>query len=85
LLQALGWLGESPEAPIVTEASTELTLAQFLQNRDPDTREAASRAVRLLPPARAANWLGLRLGEEPDPDVAETIRDELASRPIGGG
>jgi hypothetical protein len=85
LLQALGWLGESPEAPIVTEASTELTLAQFLQNRDPDTRESAARALRLLPPARAAHWLGLRLREEPDPDVAETIRDELASRPIGGG
>jgi predicted HTH domain antitoxin len=85
LLTALGWLGESPEAPVVREASTELTLAQFLQNRDPDTRESAARALRLLPPARAAHWLGLRLGEEPNPDVAETIRDELARRPNGGG
>jgi hypothetical protein len=85
LLQALGWLGESPEAPIVAEASTELTLARFLQDRDPDTREAAARALRLLPPARAAHWLGLRLGEEPDPDVAETIREELARCPEVGG
>ncbi len=84
LLQTLGWLGESPEAPTLAEASTELTLARFLQHRDPDTRESAARAMRLLPPARAAHWLGLRLVEENDPDVAETIREELATRPAGG-
>jgi predicted HTH domain antitoxin len=80
LLQALGWMAESASAPTVEDAPFELILAQFLQHRDPDTREAAARAMQLLPPERAVHWLTLRRRDEPDADVMQTIEDELEHR-----
>jgi hypothetical protein len=85
LLKALGWIGESPSAPTMESASVESILARFLQHRDPDVREYAARAMRLLPPERAGYWLRRQEPEEKDPDVVLTIKEELMRLPTTGG
>jgi hypothetical protein len=49
-----------------------------LQDEDPDMREAAACAMRLLNPPRAIRWLEHRLRNEPDAEVRRTIEEELA-------
>jgi hypothetical protein len=85
LLQALGWMGKAPSAPRIDEVSVELLLVQFLVHRDPDVREAAARAMRLLPPERAISWLRRRRLEEQDPEVIQTIEEELTQSQAAGG
>jgi hypothetical protein len=85
LLQALGWMSKAPSAPRIDEVSVELLLAQFLLHRDPDVREAAARAMRLLPPDRAAYWLRWREREEKDREVVLTIEEELTELQAAGG
>jgi hypothetical protein len=77
LLRALGWLGESHERPTLEGAQGELILAGLLQHDDPDIREAAACAMRLLRPQRAAYWLTRRVRVEPDAAVRVAIEDEL--------
>jgi hypothetical protein len=48
LLRALGWLGDSHERLTLEGAQGELILADLLQHDDPDIREAAACAMRLL-------------------------------------
>jgi hypothetical protein len=78
LLRALGWLGDSHERPTLEGAQGELILADLLQHDDPDIREAAAGAMRLLRPERAAHWLTRRRRVEPDSDVQAAIEDELS-------
>ncbi len=78
LLQALAWLGEATSANWPTSLQAELTLADYLQRDDPDLREAAARAMRLLIPTRAVLWLKYRLRDEADPDVRKALEEELA-------
>jgi predicted HTH domain antitoxin len=85
LLQALGWMGKAASAPTIEEASIELLLAKFLQDRDPDVREAAAHAMRRLPPERATYWLRRREQEETDQEVIQTIEDELTRIRTAGG
>jgi hypothetical protein len=85
LLKALGWIGESPSALIIEATAFELLLARFLQHRDPDVREGAALAMRLLPSARAAYWLRRRQLEERDKYVTPTIEDELTRHQSSGG
>jgi predicted HTH domain antitoxin len=85
LLQALGWLANGPSAQTIEEASVELLLASFLQHRDPDVREAAAHAMRLLPPEQAVYWLRRREREEQDREVVLTIEDELTHYPAASG
>lgn len=83
LLRALGWLGESHERPTLEGAQGELILADLLQHDDPDIREAAACAMRLLRPERAAHWLTRRGRVEPDAAVRAAIEDELGRYHIG--
>lgn len=78
LLDALGWLGESGRLPRLEGAEAELMLADRLQHDDPDMREAAACAMRLIRPERAVPWLEHRLRVETDPEVRRTIEEELA-------
>ncbi len=84
LLKALAWIGESSSAPTIEAASVELILARFLQDRDPDLREDAARAMRLLPPERTTYWLRRRQLEEKVSDVAQTIEEELTHLQAAG-
>ena len=77
LLKALGWMGNAPSSPRIDEASVELLLAKFFQHHDADVREAAARAMRLLPPERAGYWLRRQEREEKDREVVLTIEEEL--------
>ena len=61
----------------------ELILADLLQHDDPDIREAAACAMRLLRPERAAHWLTRRGRVEPDAAVRAAIEDELGRYHIG--
>jgi hypothetical protein len=83
LLRALGWLGDSHERPTLEGAQGELILADLLQHDDPDIREAAACAMRLLRPERAAHWLARRRRVEPDAAVLAAIEDELGRYPVG--
>jgi hypothetical protein len=83
LLRALGWLGDSHERLILEGAQGELILADLLQHDDPDIREAAACAMRLLRPERAAHWLRRRGRVEPDASVRAAIEDELGRYHIG--
>ena len=67
-----------PMLGYVPEAGFEAMLGRFLQDVDPDIRQAAARAMRLLPSERAIGWLDLRRPVEPDADVGETLEEELA-------
>ena len=78
LLNALGWLGESSGLPRLEGAQVELMLADRLQHDDPDMREAAACAMRLIRPERAARWLEHRLRDETDAEVRRTIESELS-------
>jgi hypothetical protein len=78
LLNALGALGEAESRPMLEGALAELVLADFLQHDDPDLREAAALAIRLLPPDRAVHWLTHRLRDETDAAVREAIELELS-------
>jgi hypothetical protein len=78
LLKALGWLGESDRRPRLAGAEAELILAERLQDEDPDMREAAACAMRLLNPQRARRWLERRFRDEPDAEVRRTLEEELA-------
>jgi hypothetical protein len=77
LLKALAWLGESDAHPILVGAQAELILAHRLQENDPDLREAAAAAMRLLRPERAVRWLVPRLRDESDERVRRVIQEEL--------
>jgi len=55
-----------------------LVLADLLQHDDPDIREAAAHAMRLLRPDRAERWLGHRLRDEKNPEVVEAIEGVLS-------
>jgi predicted HTH domain antitoxin len=78
LLKALGWIGESGTHPTLGGAQAELVLADFLQHDDPDIRESAAYAMRLLRPERAERWLNHRLRDEKSPEVVEAIEGELS-------
>ena len=77
LLQALRWIADDPSAPTIEETSVELLLAKFLQHRDQDVREAAVHTLRLLPYERATYWLRRQACQEKDPEVIQTIVEEL--------
>jgi HEAT repeat protein len=88
LLNALGWLGAAESSPTLEGALAELVFADFLQHDDPDLREAAAEAIRLLPPERAVHWLTHRLRDETDPAVRQAIARALSRprpRPEPGG
>jgi hypothetical protein len=85
LLNALGALGEAESRPMLEGALAELVLADFLQHDDPDLREAAALAIRLLPPERAVHWLTHRLRDETDDAVREAIELELSRHRTGRG
>ncbi len=55
----------------------ELVLIKHLFHEDADVREAASKALSVLTPAKAQRWLTRRLGEESDLDVRRTIEETL--------
>jgi hypothetical protein len=78
LLNALGWLGDSARPPSLEGAQIELVLADRLQHDDPDMREAAACAMRLIRPEQAARWLEHRLRDETDAEVRRTIEEELS-------
>jgi Uncharacterised protein family (UPF0175)/HEAT repeats len=83
LLRALGWIGEPGTHPTLGGAQAELVLADFLQHDDPDIRESAAHAMRLLPPVRAERWLSHRLRDEQNPEVVEAIEEELSRHSTG--
>ena len=74
LLWAVGWLGDQRET---ADIRVELILVQYLFDEDPELREAAARALRVIPPHRARAWLTRRLRVESDREVRLTIEDEL--------
>jgi predicted HTH domain antitoxin len=78
LLNALGWLADSGRAARLEGAQVELVLADRLQHDDPDMREAAACAMRLIRPEHAVRWLEHRLRDEADAEVRGTIEEELA-------
>ena len=80
---ALGWLGDLHERPTLEGAQGELILADLLQHNDPDIREAAACAMRLLRPGRAAHWLTSRGRVEPDVAVRAAIEGEFGRYHIG--
>jgi hypothetical protein len=84
LLKALGWLGESDSPPRLEGAQAELILADCLLDDDPDMREAAACAMRLIRPERAVRWLEHRLRDETDSEVRRTIEEELSHHRVLG-
>ncbi len=77
LLWALDSLSESEPTLGLENARAELALADFLQSDDPDLREAAAEAMRILKSERATRWLEHRLRDETNPEVRKTIESEL--------
>jgi hypothetical protein len=77
LLWALEALSESDPTLRIESDQAELILAGLLQDDEPDVREEAAEAMRLLRPERAVRWLGHRLRDETNPDVRQTIQREL--------
>jgi HEAT repeats len=82
VLHALGWIGEheTTDHPLA-----ELVLVKYLLHEDPDVRETACIALRLLPPERARTWLTRRLRDETDGEVRRTIEEELAAAQVSRG
>ena len=78
LLWALVSLAESEPSIRSEGARPELVLAEFLQHNEPDLRESAAGAMRLLRHERALRWLSQRLRDETNAEVRQTIEDELA-------
>jgi hypothetical protein len=74
LLRALGWLARRETT---ADLFAELALVKHLFDDNPDVREAACSALRLLAPAQAQPWLNLRLREETDDEVRRTIEEAL--------
>ena len=84
LLKALGWsVGISSPAQF-DRGRLEQVLTGFLGSDDPDTREAAARAMRWLPKDRADYWLDRHRMDEKDASVLETIEEELSRQPSAG-
>jgi hypothetical protein len=77
LLRAIGWLSDSETTPRLEAVRAELILVDLLQNDAPDIREAAARAVRLLPHERVSRRLSQCLRNETDADVRATIEEGL--------
>jgi hypothetical protein len=76
LLRALGWMGDRPRSTTL-DPFAEMVLVKYLLHEDPDVREAACQALRLLPPEQARVWLTRRLRDETDGEVRRTIEEEL--------
>jgi HEAT repeat protein len=74
LLWSLGWIGDHHQTE---DPLAELVLAQYLFVQNPELREAAARAMRLLPPQRAKTWLIRRLRDESDREARVIIEQEL--------
>ena len=70
LLRALSWSSDRSGRHAREEVKAETYLVDLLQNDEPDVREAAANAMRLLPDERALRWLSHRLRSETDTDVA---------------
>lgn len=83
LLWALVSLSESSPSLRIEAGPPAPILAGWLEDADPDIREAAAEALRLLGPERSARWLEQRLLDETDGDVRRTIERELARQPAG--
>jgi hypothetical protein len=83
LLWALVSLAESEPSVHSEGAQPEIVLVEFLQHDEPDLRESAARAMRLLRQDRALRWLSHRLRDESDAEVRRTIEDELAWHRMG--
>ncbi len=77
LLWALVSLSESCPTLRIEAGTSESVVADRLQDDDPDIREAAAEALRLLGPERSIGWLERRLRDEIDDDVRRTIEREL--------
>jgi hypothetical protein len=77
LLWALDSLSESDATLRLESAQAELVLADHLQNDEPDVREGAAEAMRLLKSERAVRWLEHRLRDETTADVRRTLEREL--------
>ena len=77
LLWALDSLSESEPNLRLEDARAELALADLLQSDDPDLREAAAGAMRVLKAERAVRWLEHRLRDEANPEVRKAIEAEL--------
>jgi hypothetical protein len=78
LLWALDSLSESEPTLQLEDARAELALADLLQSDDPDLREAAAGAMRVLKTERAVRWLEHRMRDEANPEVRKAIEAELA-------
>ena len=83
LLWALVSLTESNPSLRREDDRTELVLADFLQHDEPDLRESAAKAMRLLRPERAVRWLTHRLRDESDAGVRRSIEGELMHLEVG--
>jgi HEAT repeat protein len=80
LLWALGWIGDRHQTG---DAGAELVLVRYLFDDNPELREAAARATRLIPPQRGKPWLTRRLRVESDREVRLTIEHELGDAGAG--
>ncbi len=83
LIWALVSLSESAPGLRIGAGPPEPILAARLQDDDPDIREAAAEAMRLLGPERAARWLEQRLRDETNEEVRQTIERELTRHRVG--
>jgi hypothetical protein len=83
LLWALDSLSESDPTLRLESAQDELVLAGLLQNEEPDVREGAAEAMRLLASERAVRWLEHGLLDESNEDVRRTLERELTWHQAG--
>ncbi len=83
LLWALVSLSESAPTLRIEAGPSEPILAARLHDDDPDIREAAAEAMRLLGPERSARWLEQQLRDETNDEVRQTIERELARSRAG--
>jgi hypothetical protein len=83
LLWALVSLSESSSTLRIEAGTSESILADRLQDYDPDIREAAAEALRLLGPERSVRLLEQRLRGETNVDVRTTIERELTRQRAG--
>jgi len=77
LLWALVSLSESSPTLRIEAGPSEPILAGWLEDDDPDIREAAAESLRLLGPERSIGRLERRLRDETDDDVRRTVEREL--------
>jgi hypothetical protein len=83
LLWAVVSLSESAPSLRIETTRAELVLADLLQHEEPDVREGAAEAVRLLGSERAIRWLEHRLRDEPNAEVRQTLERELTRHRAG--